>query len=241
MAFNKGPSIISNGLYYYIDPANSNYYSGSTTTINNMIGAPGPNLNLINNPSYNSTNAGVLAFDGASSYIQVPQDSVTMTQGSSDFSIGGWIYPTRTGPNNLWAAYFAGQQYYPATFINVSSGASGSSGMYLQYYTGAVYNTYIVNAPYSMSINNWYNYCGVVQRSTTTFTAYINGYSIGSATIPSSWSRPISDIQIFSNYATGNTDFFGGYLGPMYLYSRALNSSEILQNYNAIAGRYSLT
>ena len=125
MAFNKGPSIVSNGLYYYIDPANKNYYSGSTTTINNMIGAPGPNLNLVNSPSYNTTNAGVLVFDGASSYIDIPQDSVTLTQGSSDFSIGGWIYPTRVGPNALWAVYFAGQQYYPATFLNVFPGSSG--------------------------------------------------------------------------------------------------------------------
>ena len=38
----------------------------------------------------------------------------------------------------------------------------------------------------------------------------------------------------------GCCDVFAGHMGPMITYNRALSSSEIVQNFNALRGRYGI-
>ena len=79
---NGGPgNIVTNGLVLYLDAANyQSYISGSTTWYdlsgNNNSGS------LVNGPTYSSTNAGSIVFDGTNDYVGLPNG---LLSGTGDF------------------------------------------------------------------------------------------------------------------------------------------------------------
>jgi hypothetical protein len=94
----------------------------------------------------------------------------------------------------------------------------------------------------SQSLNAWYNL--VLTYNGTTATAYVNGVSVGSNTI--GWSAPGAStfFAIMSQDATnmtGSTAYASGSVGAFSVYNRALTAAEIVQNYNALSGRYNKT
>jgi hypothetical protein len=94
----------------------------------------------------------------------------------------------------------------------------------------------------SIPFNQWFNLCAVI--STTSCTLYINGVQNNSIARPSAaimatnfltiGARPVTGTGSASSYA------FNGSIALTQLYNRVLTPSEILQNFNALRGRYGL-
>ena len=63
-----GPDIVTDGLVLSLDAANKKSYPGSGTAINDLSG-DGRNGVLTNGPTFSTTNAGTISFDGTNDKI----------------------------------------------------------------------------------------------------------------------------------------------------------------------------
>ena len=70
MAVGYNPSIVSDGLVFFLDAANTRSYSGSGNTANGLIG--GINGTLVNGVGFTSSNNGSFVFDGTNDYVDFP-------------------------------------------------------------------------------------------------------------------------------------------------------------------------
>ena len=62
-------SIVSSGLVFALDAANSRSYSGSGITVNGLISGFGGTL--VNGVGFTSTNYGSFFFDGSNDYLEI--------------------------------------------------------------------------------------------------------------------------------------------------------------------------
>jgi hypothetical protein len=107
-------------------------------------------------------------------------------------------------------------------------------------YSGTVgSNDYNVN--FSSTLNVWGMLTFVVNRELGFYSIYRNGSIINGSSI--AITQPAlsltSDLSIGSRNK-GLDMFYSGNLAQISYYNKALSSSEILQNYNALKGRFGL-
>ena len=62
MSYKYGPSIVTDGLVFYVDSGNDKSYPGTGTTWSDLIGSN--DGTLTNGPTYDSANGGSIVFDG---------------------------------------------------------------------------------------------------------------------------------------------------------------------------------
>ena len=92
-----GPNLVTDNLILYLDAANTNSYSNSGTTWNDLSGN-GYDATLTNGPTYNSDNGGYFIFDGTNDHAVI--DSSFQVSTSGTYSFEAWIYKTATSVNN---------------------------------------------------------------------------------------------------------------------------------------------
>ena len=105
-------------------------------------------------------------------------------------------------------------------------------------------NGRIVDFPSSYNDGNWYNVCTTYDGSDTIagLKIYVNGVQASGSTILNSSPSTITssaDFQISGRGGANN--IWGGRVASANIYNRALSATEILQNYNALKGRFGLT
>ena len=240
MAFNYSPKpVIDNSLVLYLDAANPrSYVSGSTVWRD--ISRGGNTGALTNGPTFNGANGGSIVFDGVDDIC--PIADIPFRFGNT-FTISLWFYwdninksKNILGKRNGVTPYVQyGLAIYDSPYLGNPSnklnwfarpdqGDNGNSfDTWLSYTLGSagIYNAVVVMAP-----NNQYLYVnGILQASATknnsTYTWNIIGkiYTLGGTTDSAQWNNKIYQNSI---------------------YNRALSAAEVLQNYNALKGRYNL-
>lgn len=214
------PKIIINGLTFCLDAANTKSYSGSGSTWADVSGR-GNNGTL--------TNTSNIAHETGSHFKFNEGD----TAGSGYVEMGTVLATSYT--KNIWFRTNA------ANTNNLMSGSSGSGGTVLwaqgteQYisagHSGSWYQVQY-NAGDTTSLRNWHNAC--VTYSSTALKLYVNGIlqSTGTSTDPTDLTLHIA--------AYANAYELCGDVAYTSLYNRALTASEVLQNYNALKGRFDL-
>lgn len=218
MSLHHSPRIITDRLSVYLDAANNKSYSGSGTLWRNLTQNTA-NATLTNGPTFSSSNSGIITFDGVNDYA-----SLTLPTFSSTFSICFWVRVTTLVANSEI------QLFAPSTDLASISmfGSTTSTIRFLSWngssarYTSA----YVVQ-------NKWYNLV-LVNSSNTTY--YINGAfdSVDASTgTLDSGTATIASILGTARFLTGN-------IAAVSIYNKALSSSEVLQNYNALKGRFNL-
>jgi hypothetical protein len=90
----------------------------------------------------------------------------------------------------------------------------------------------------SYTTNEWYNTTITYNSVTKLFSLYKNGALVSSTTITGTPFLNGGNTMYIGN--AGSAGLFNGWIPVVQLYDRALNSSEVLQNYNAYYTRYSL-
>ena len=90
----------------------------------------------------------------------------------------------------------------------------------------------------------WYNIAVTYDGSVTTCTIYVNGSQDGQITnafssLYSSVANGVTTPNINIGTRSG-ANYTNGSYGNVFVYSRALSASEVLQNYNAQKGRFGL-
>ena len=234
----EGYSLVRDGLILYMDAANANSYTNGSTTLYDLSSTVN-NSTITAAPTFDSTNAGSLLFNGTSQFT-----TSTSTLGSDSdlyFTFSAWFKPISLGTNVY--VFSRGRDGFG---IGLSFGWSLTLGISnLNEYTagctqlvGSTDTTYTAKSP--ATTTNWVNLTGVYDRGNiaTGIKLYINGTFISSNAITNNNLRSstvgASICRILSN------QYANAYVGSTLVYNRVLSEDEILQNYNATKGRFGL-
>jgi hypothetical protein len=221
MALSHSPSIVTNGLSIFYDPANRRSYSGSGTTTTNLLGIY--DGNLVNGVGYTSSNNGSFTFDGTNDYIEIPSLSL-----NSSFSIDLFC-----NANNLSSTYVIAGKYGVGAY-DFWLGVSGN-----RFKFSISMANKIEPQTATISANNWYHVCAVYNSSTITASIYLNGVLAQTLNGSSIFQNPPGNYALGAFGAAGSY-YFPGYISCHKLYNRALSASEIKQNYNANRDRFGI-
>ena len=215
MAFNYSPKIVTNGLVLCLDAGNvKSYVSGSTSwndlTSNQNVGT------LTNGPTFNTGSGGSIVFDGVNDYLNLGNPS---TLNILNFTVCAWAKSsTFTNYQNI---------IFKGTTTGQYGIALNSSGDWtIQPNTGFTGDI--------LSLNTWNFFVGTYNG--TQITAYRNGVQKQQYSIAQSYFGSVITVGT----DTVNSRYFNGNIAQVSIYNRALSSTEILQNYNALKGRFDL-
>ena len=208
--------------------------NGTSIVVDNVSVSPlwtdlsgrGNNGTLTNGPTYSSANGGSLVFDGVDDYIDFP---TTLSNQFSSKSITVFTFAkissvvsknTLLSFNGAFNFFLPGSRLGPTQQLYWDSTTSWKGG-----------------TTTSWTTNQWYQLAWTIDSSRN-ILFYINGILDYSSTISVDFS-PTNNTAVrigFANageYATGN-------ISNTQIYNRALSAAEILQNFNALRGRYGI-
>jgi hypothetical protein len=216
-------------LVLNLDAGNASSYPGSGTTWTDLSSAK--NGTLVNGPTYSSANGGCIIFDGANDYVNIGVGK-GVNQFSGDFAISVWVMADSTGSTfgNIVGDYYTGSVSTTNEWqLMMSNGAQIS---FYRVGTGSIFN---IASGYSA--NTWINV--VVSRIGSTITLYTNSNSIATATNSNIFGTATGNLNIGID---GNNaqEPFKGRIADVKIYDKGLSASEVLQNFNALRGRYGL-
>lgn len=196
------------------------------------ISGKGHHGELRNGPYYDSDGGGCLVFDGTNDGIEI-EDTNRLNPGtftivawvkSSNFNQSGFIFEKTTNGsvNTQFSLFFNGNNVFYFRIMN-------SSNQDLNFTT----SSYFTN-------NNWHHvvatYDGGTQR------VYVNGSQAASQScqgLPGGGTNNTGQafIGIYGNFSGYP---FNGKIAKVAVYDEALNSTEVLADYNATKGRFGL-
>ena len=186
-------------------------------TTNKVIGT------LTNGPTYSG---GSLVFDGTNDYITSPT-STLFNFATGDFTIEMWVYPTSVKTFSLLDFRINETNPNGNAFVIGTS----ASNLWVVYQNGNQ-----ITGP-TVVANQWTQV--VVNRVGTAVKMFLNGAQIGS-TWTTSNSFTDGAFVLGTDYPL-NARFFQGRLSSVKIYKgKGLSNNEILQNYNALKGRFIL-
>ena len=257
MAALLGPSINEEGLILALDAADRNSYIGSGTSWRDLSGNS-YNGTLTNGPTFNSSNGGIIVFDGINNYVDFGSGAIN--QNLNNFSICFWIKPTS----------FPSSGASPISIFGKNDSTCGGAGVniYIRCNGRVIFATPQDNCPGGgveslsgplLTLNSWNLITLVYNRLGPSGGAYLIGYN--NLTSDIYINNNASYAAVFNNTATlkiGRTgtrniyqgDFCGGsYASPAYfsgniatclVYNKLLTNADVLQNYNATKSRFGL-
>jgi len=217
------PDIVLSDLQLWLDAGQTDSYSGSGTTWNDLSGNSRTGT-LTNGPTYSSADGGSIVFDGSNDFVQCT-GSLTVTAAT----FVTWI--KRNGNQG---------QYDGILFSRGTSvtGINFQVSNQLGYHWNGSGNTYGWQSGLIVPDATW---CMVaVSVTSSAATAYLcqaSGITTATNTV-SHTSSVINDIKIAQDEFS--TRCFTGNISTAMLYNRALTSEEITKNFNAFRGRYGI-
>jgi hypothetical protein len=216
--------IVTDGLVLDLDAAKRDSYPGSGTAWNDISGNRN-NGTLVNGPVFNSNNGGYFSFDGTNDLV----------------NMGNLSFNTVT--LDLWVNI----QTFNGNDAILTKGGQGLG-------PGATFSAWIVTATNTVR-NRFYNFSGSSNFVTTGNLSANTWYNL-------SWTYDNSNIRLYTNSTLVQTSALVGPLittsndviiasdpflnsaemrsSGFKMYNRALSSTEVLQNYNALKGRFGL-
>ena len=216
------PRIVTSGLTLALDAADKNSYPGTGTTWrdlseNNRSGT------LTNGPTFSGTNSGCISFDGTDDYVATFGTGIVPTSAAA-YTVSVWCYRNR---NNV------GYEELLAQWTTANSGNSfffGFNNSNVRFTDN--WNDVTVSGAGSTSV--WLNLVGVY--SVTNAFIYLNGSL--SATKGSGFTYTGSGPFLIGRQGELTSEYFGGKIGSVMVYNRALSATDVLQNYNANKSRF---
>jgi hypothetical protein len=232
--------IVTSGLVINLDAGNAASYPGSGTTWTDLSGN---NINgtLTNGPTFNSANGGSIVFDGSDDYCIF--DTTSFPSGNSPFTMEVFVKKNvvTTVPIFAYGRDQVGGNTIPVLLLY----SSNLIGLTFGSTTGDVFSTTV------LSSGVWYHVCA--SYTTLQTKIYVNGTLENSTNYSSA--NIILDNTVNGNKGALAAQFspFGNISGPprrygtftgniakAALYNRALTDGEILQNFNALRGRFGI-
>ena len=218
-------SIVTDGLILHLDASNSNSYSGSGNTWNDLSG---------NNNDVSLQNAGSISFDSNENFFNTGNTGYfTKTNGNN----------IPTGNSNYTLAVYVNQPQWGSSngFISIGGFGSGNKSNALRTAGGTYafrhywWGNDLDPISNQVSLNNWLFI--VAKFDGTTRSVWVNGVLAGQDT-PSGHNVLNSDIQISKTYGS---EYQKGKIRAALIYDRALSEQEIIESYNYFNGNNSMS
>lgn len=214
-------SIVTDGLVLNLDATNINSYPGSGTTWTDTSRYNNSGT-LINGPTFlRERGRGSIVFDGVDDYVSGSLQTI------SSWTMSLW-YLSR----NISSALV----YYPFSCTTggngLGFGGTFNASTQNRWYFFDGTNTFSNNNT-SIVINSWYNL--VVTKVSTSYNLYTNGnLSLNGTGVD------LSCTQYNLGRRGDNTWYVNGNIASAQIYNKALTSTEVQQNFNALKSRFGL-
>ena len=235
--FSDAP-IVSDGLILNYDFGSAETYPGIGNTAQNLIGS-GFAGTLNNGPAYSVLGGGSLTFDGTNDYISSLDPGLALP-----FTMSVWVYfnslsgwQTIIGQDTS-VAVPRGRFYFQRANLNSAPDniIAGRINFSLVKPDG---NVWVINSLANPTTSTWTNYTVVI--SSSLMSLYQNGvlqdslggiFSLQAGTGPITYGVGWYD-SVLADYCNLN-------LANVQIYNRALNQSEISQNFNATRNKFGI-
>jgi hypothetical protein len=210
-----GPDIVDDGLLIAIDAGSGRSYSGSGTSVSNIIDNSA--YTLQNSLSKVSDKGGTWDYDGVDDYISGPAMSFGTLSG---YTIAFWA--RRDSESKMYISTNNGAFYW-----------YGDNSW--KYVTGGTNGEYYY--PKSVSIPNgtWGYYVATYDGTNT--KVYRQGVYEGAKATTGSVNID-SLVWQFGKHAGSGSYYFNGLGGDIFWYNKALTQAEVTQNFNAQKSRF---
>ena len=233
MGLAYGGAIVRDGLVLALDAADRNSYPGTGTTWYDLSGN-NEDFTLNNTPTYSSTNNGIFTFDGVDDYAEANTAKVIPDTGP--FSVvfafaltgtggrGGVFERKTSSPYNGFSLGQGGGDNWGGT---VSSTATSSNGLFV-YFTYPTTNVFYIDT--------------VTFNGSNTLKGYRNGALVDTDTDGNQGNLSTQGTRQNLNIARRDTvsTELPCKVGCVQVYTTELSATEVLQNYNALKGRFGL-
>ncbi len=250
MAGIAAPNIVKDGLVFYQDAANLRSYprSGATATdlINNITGSLSGANGDNNTPQWENANGGVFNFDGTDDSISTTSSWQTDIglNNATKLSFSAWVKPNSGTGSSIMAITSQPYGSWNGNF-NITYRVDPLL-LALEFRgAGSVFN----NATTTLSTTKFTNICFVIDLDLTPASSAVRCF-INNSEIPSgnAGSTPLNFVLQTTSFNIGRTFWGSGFTGYPWkgnisnisFYNKALSEAEVLQNYNALRGRFGL-
>jgi len=247
MALHHNPRIVTSGLVFHVDAADRNSYPGTGNTWYDLTGN-GSHLTITGftaPPVWEPTENGRFAFDGITSRGYMTGTGTSALQSMSDFTIIVWARHNSTAAQNRY--------YVLDTRKNSSTGAGlgfdrNSTTTFDPFHFAQVggYDEFAENAyefnsdtTYQLGVARIGSDIKTIENDSQTLStpSTIAGGTLTTSTINN------SGLVVGTFESAGGTTpeyFWDGYIYAIMIYNRALTTSEVTQNYQALNTRFGL-
>ena len=228
MGVSYNTKIVTSGLVLALDAANRKSYPGSGTTWNDLSGINSSG-ELVNSPTYNSSNLGYFQFV-TDDYVIIPNNTALDTQTPT---VEVWVKTNATNQNGFW--------FEKGTVNSQYSLFQEGGNIRWRMNIGGITQLSTITSTY-IDTANWYQVVGTYTSGTRRL--YINGVLVSSDTQTGTIATNAGGMSIgaYGGYtgAGGRSYFYNGNEAVCRVYNRALSSDEVSQNFNALRGRYGI-
>lgn len=262
MSFSYSPKLTTNGLILYLDAANTRSYSGTGVNWNDLT--VNQNIStLTNGPTFSSSNMGIFSFDGTNDYAEITtKDSSLEFQPTQPYSVFVWF----RGPSAQTTAIVSNMNDNGSTFpgwdLMFNQGeAANTIAMHLisNWQLNAIKISVTYN--FTANLNRWiffgYTYDGSCPVSSANVLSSVNFYFNGdlyttgkTIRVPDDGFNSSSEtityetnqrFRVAARWRSGSFAIPASIsISNVQIYNRVLSSTEVLQNYNALKGRFGL-
>ena len=217
MATHGGPNIVDDGLVFYIDPANTDSWSGPDASLVNSLTS---NLtgSIVNDTSGSYGDNNSFAFDGTDDKITF--DPIALT---TDCSLSAWA--KRGSTANMFLLGNTTNYGYGVYFNGTANLYVKGSGAGLTTFNNTAIQT-------ALARTDWVHWLYIKNGTAGTTSVYVDGNLAQSV----SHTNPINEISSIggSGLSTGTQYIWNGSVGPTQVYNKALSAQEVKQNFNAL-------
>jgi hypothetical protein len=228
MGIGYNPRIVTDGLVLCLDAANRKSYPGSGNTWTDLSGL-GNNGELVNSPTYNSSNFGYFQFV-TDDYARIQNNTALDTQTPT---VEVWVKTNVTSQNGFWFEKGTVNTQY-------SLFQEGTVIQWRQRLTSGALTSLSTTTANFINTSNWYQVVGTFVSGSRRL--YINGVQVNSDTLSGTIDTNAGgmSIGVYGGYNGSRSYYYNGNLSVCKVYNRALSASEIQQNFNAARSRYGI-
>jgi hypothetical protein len=237
MSFTYSPKIVTDGLVFYVDPANPNSYVSGSTVVDSLVS--NTTGSLINDTDFSADNQGSWVFGGTDDYINLG-DAISIVGYSLPMTIDLWVNFVDTS-TNLSLFNLDSTSPYNGIWCNITGSVGGTREVQVSFGDGGGASSSDRRTAQTTTGVNTLEFVNItlIVNGATDFEIYFNGV-IQPITLSGvggiiNWSGGDGYIGNFNNSL-----FMNGSVSSFKVYSNALTSTEVLQNYNALKGRFGL-
>lgn len=232
--FGGAQPIVTDELLFIIDPSNKESYTSGNTF--NTIGEVQTSGTLYNGIEFSNEGGGSLLYDGTNEHGAISSANADNFNHllTNNFSALIWCKPSQI-PGGIKSRIF-GLGYVKQWQFEMRG---GNGTRFTINYNKNSTNYFVSNGP-NVSFDTWQQTGFVMDNGVVKH--FVNGEFTGhnNTIVGDGNFEEFYQPYSYGNYNTGTDGRYNGYLSHHAVYTKVLSSEEILQNYNALKGRFGL-